>query len=93
MCLAIPGRIERVTSTPEGDRVAEVDFDGERRTVHLLYLPEAQVGDYVVVHARFATTLVPEAEALEAQRLARSLPPSTPAQGSALGSPGSSARA
>lgn len=73
MCLAIPGRIERVELTPEGDRVADVDFDGERRRVHLLYTPEADVGDFVVVHAGFATTRVPPEEALEAQRLARTI--------------------
>jgi hydrogenase expression/formation protein HypC len=67
MCLAIPGRIVRLTEETPENRVAEVDFAGTRRSVNLLYLPEAIVGDYVVVHAGFATTLLPEAEALEAQ--------------------------
>jgi hydrogenase expression/formation protein HypC len=67
MCLAIPGRVLRLLEeTPEA-RWAEVDFSGERKTVNLLFLPEASVGDYVVVHAGFATHLVPEADALEAQ--------------------------
>ncbi len=66
MCLAIPGRIFRLTEETAENRVAEVDFAGLRKSVNLLYLPEANVGDYVVVHAGFATTLLPEAEALEA---------------------------
>ncbi|MGD0256838.1 MAG: HypC/HybG/HupF family hydrogenase formation chaperone [Thermoplasmata archaeon] len=67
MCLAVPGRILRVLDeTPEA-RVAEVDFAGVRKSVNLVFLPEAAVGNYVVVHAGFATNLIPEAEALEAQ--------------------------
>jgi hydrogenase expression/formation protein HypC len=67
VCLSVPGQILRVREeTPEG-RVADVDFAGVQKTVNLLYLPDAEVGDYVVVHAGFATTVIPEAEALEAQ--------------------------
>jgi hydrogenase expression/formation protein HypC len=66
MCLAIPGQILRVVDeTPEA-RIAEVDFAGERKTVNLVFLPDAAVGDYIVVHAGFATDRVPEGEALEA---------------------------
>jgi len=71
MCLTIPGRIERIDGTAVLERTAQVDFEGVRRTVQLIYLPEARVGDYVLVQAGFATTRVPEAEALEALRLAR----------------------
>jgi hydrogenase expression/formation protein HypC len=68
MCLAIPGRIVRLLPEgPEG-RVAEVDFGGLLKSVNLIYLPDAAVGEYVVVHAGFATDRVPESEALEAQR-------------------------
>ena len=67
MCLAVPGRILRVVEeTPEGRRV-EVDFAGTVKTVNLVFLPEAHVGDFVVVHAGFATALIAEDEALEAQ--------------------------
>ena len=67
MCLAIPGKVLGVVEeTPEA-RVAEVDFAGVRKSVNLVFLPEATVGSYVVVHAGFATALIPEAEALEAQ--------------------------
>ncbi|MGA8275083.1 MAG: HypC/HybG/HupF family hydrogenase formation chaperone [Thermoplasmata archaeon] len=67
MCLAIPGQILRVLEeTPEA-RIAEVDFAGVRKSVNLVFLPEATLGSYVVVHAGFATALIPEADALEAQ--------------------------
>jgi hydrogenase expression/formation protein HypC len=73
MCLAIPGRILReVEGTPEG-RVVEVDFAGTLKRVNLVFLPEAQVGEFVVVHAGFATALIPEAEALEAQEHFRTI--------------------
>ena len=67
MCLAVPGRILRqVEETPEG-RVVEADFAGTVKRVSLVFLPEAQVGEFVVVHAGFATAIIPEVEALEAQ--------------------------
>ncbi len=54
-------------------RVAEVDFSGLRKTVNLVYVPEAGVGDYVIVHAGFATTKIEEREALEALEYAGQL--------------------
>lgn len=73
MCLSIPGRIVRIDSRDASMRTALVDFDGLEKTVQLLYLPEAVVGDYVVVHAGFATQRLPEPEALEALRYAREM--------------------
>ena len=67
MCLSVPGQIVRVVETTPGERTAEVDFAGVRRTVNLVFLPEATVGDYVIVHAGCATARLSEAEALEAQ--------------------------
>ncbi len=82
MCLTIPGRVVRVLeATPEG-RVAEVDFAGSVRRVNLLFLPEATVGDYVVAHAGYATGLVDEAEALEAQAHWREIQRLTAPEGS-----------
>lgn len=71
MCLGIPGRIESIAGTDPLTRTASVDFEGQRRTVRLLYLPEATVGDYVLVQAGYATSCVPPDEALEALALAR----------------------
>ncbi|MCI4372040.1 MAG: HypC/HybG/HupF family hydrogenase formation chaperone [Thermoplasmata archaeon] len=67
MCLSVPGRVVRILEETPESRTAEVDFAGVRKSVNLVFLPEAAVGSYVVVHAGFATTVVPEAEALEAQ--------------------------
>jgi hydrogenase expression/formation protein HypC len=56
MCLGIPGEILRTT---EGDlRTGHVAFGGIVKEVCLAYVPEARVGDYVVVHAGFAITVI-----------------------------------
>lgn len=62
MCLAVPGKI---VSTLGEDiaRQARVDFGGVIKQVNLAYVPEAQVGDYVLVHVGFAISVVDEAEA------------------------------
>jgi hydrogenase expression/formation protein HypC len=69
MCLAVPGRILSIASSAPGDsadadlwRVAEVDFGGVRQRVSLACLPEAQVGDQVLVHVGFALSVVDDAE-------------------------------
>ncbi|MEB3303867.1 MAG: HypC/HybG/HupF family hydrogenase formation chaperone [Cyanobium sp.] len=71
MCLAVPGRILSIVSPmPEGGgeeglwRMAEVDFGGVRQQVSLACLPEARVGDQVLVHVGFALSLVEELEPL-----------------------------
>lgn len=71
MCLAVPGRILSISfPMPEGGgdegvwRLAEVDFGGVRQQVSLACLPEARVGDQVLVHVGFALSLVEEAEPL-----------------------------
>ncbi len=49
--------------------MAEVDFGGARREVCLAYVPEAEVGDYVVVHVGFAISRISEDEAMETRAL------------------------
>lgn len=62
MCLAIPGRIEE--RFVAGDLpMGRVDFNGVRREVCLAHVPEAVVGDYVVVHVGFAISVVDKEEA------------------------------
>jgi hydrogenase expression/formation protein HypC len=73
MCLAIPGRVVRLSETGSPLPLAEVDFAGVRKTVNLAYVPEAAVGDFVIVHAGFATARIGEREALEALEYARQL--------------------
>lgn len=64
MCLGIPGRITEIRDVA-GLGMGKVDFGGVRKDVCLAYLPEAQLGDYVIVHVGFAISLVDEAEALK----------------------------
>ncbi len=73
MCLAIPGRIVAVDETEPGFRTARVDYGIAVKRASLLYLPEAAVGDYVIVQAGFAVTKLGEAEAQEALRAAQEI--------------------
>ena len=71
MCLAIPGRIVAISADPVAP-IAEVDYDGVRRRAQLLYLPDARVGDYILVQAGFAIRRLTEEEAREALELVAS---------------------
>jgi hydrogenase expression/formation protein HypC len=62
MCLAIPGLILEAADSG-WNRVAKVQFGGVTRQVYLDFVPEAGVGDYVLVHVGFAVSKVDEAEA------------------------------
>jgi len=64
MCLAVPGRVLEIAGTDEM-RTARVDFSGVVRPVCLAYVPEAEVGDYVLVHVGFAISRVDEDTARE----------------------------
>jgi len=64
MCLGVPGRISEIWDEG-GALVAHADFVGEQRRVCLNYLPDLQIGDYVIVHAGFALTKLSEEEAAQ----------------------------
>ena len=63
MCLAVPGKILSVDDTNPTARTGQVDFSGSVREVNLSSVPDAGVGDYVIVHAGFALNRIDEAEA------------------------------
>ena len=65
MCLAIPGQIESISGDDPVTRMGRVNFGGVIKEASLAYVPEAQMGDYVIVHAGFALSKVDEAEAQE----------------------------
>lgn len=65
MCLAIPGKILSVTGDEPLDRMGRVSFGGIVKEVSLAYVPEANVDDYVIVHAGFAISQLDEQEAME----------------------------
>ncbi|MCL5110044.1 MAG: HypC/HybG/HupF family hydrogenase formation chaperone [Chloroflexi bacterium] len=73
MCLAIPGRISQISQGVVGFPVGTVDFDGVAREVGLAFVPEATVGDYVIVHAGFAISKIDEGEAMQTLALLRQL--------------------
>lgn len=64
MCLAVPGKIVAITG--EGElRMGKVDFSGVQRQACLAYVPEARLGDYVLVHVGFAISCIDEEQARE----------------------------
>ncbi len=64
MCLAVPGKILSITGSDE-TRMGQVSFGGVGKEAGLAFVPEAKVGDYVLVHAGFAISVLDEAEAQE----------------------------
>ena len=62
MCLAIPGRLVERTEE-NGLSMGKVDFGGTRKIVCLEHVPDAQPGDYVLIHVGFALARIDEAEA------------------------------
>ena len=64
MCLGIPGKVVEVYQQ-EDLPMAKVEFGGIVKEACLAYTPEAQVGDYVIVHVGFAISRIDEAEARE----------------------------
>lgn len=65
MCLAVPGRIESVEGEDPLLRTGKVRFGGIVKQVHLGCVPEAVVGDYVLVHVGVALSTIDEKEAEE----------------------------
>jgi hydrogenase expression/formation protein HypC len=65
MCLAVPGKIENIAGDKPLSRKGKVNFGGILKEVSLAYVPEAVVGDYVIVHAGFAISKVDEEEAMK----------------------------
>jgi len=64
MCLAIPVKIVSI----DGDE-AETEIAGVRRRVSIVFIPEAKVGDYVLLHTGYAIGVIDEAEAEETLKL------------------------
>ena len=57
MCLAFPAKVLQI----EGD-LATIERSGVKRSASLMLLPEAKVGDYVLIHAGFAMQIIDEGE-------------------------------
>lgn len=63
MCLGVPGKITDIYET-DGLRMGRIDFGGTQREACLAYVPEANIGDYAVIHVGFAISLLSEEEAM-----------------------------
>mgnify|MGYP003387537072 FL=1 len=63
MCLGVPGKVVSITRHEVGMQMGRVQFGGIQKEVCLSFLPEIQVGEYVIVHAGFAISQIDEEEA------------------------------
>ena len=63
MCLGVPGQVLSIDEDALGMRMGKVSFAGITKRVCMAYTPEAEVGDFVVVHVGFAISRIDEAEA------------------------------
>ncbi|MDO9261303.1 MAG: HypC/HybG/HupF family hydrogenase formation chaperone [Flavobacteriaceae bacterium] len=74
MCLAIPGKLIEITDQlDEIFRVGKVSFDGVVKQVSLTLVPEANIGDYVMVHVGAAISIIDEEEAIKTFDLLKQL--------------------
>ena len=70
MCLGIPGKVVEIRD--DGPlRMGKVDFGGVRKEACLAYVPEVEIGDYVIIHVGFAISKLDEDEALKTLELLR----------------------
>lgn len=73
MCLGIPGEVLEVWGDEPLTRRARVSFEGAVREVCLAGVPDARVGEYVIVHAGFALNRLDPEEALEVREYLRKI--------------------
>jgi hydrogenase expression/formation protein HypC len=78
MCLGIPGEILSIEEGGHGLRQARVRFGGIVREANLDLVPEAQVGEYVIVHAGFAISVIDAEEAQSVFRLLEEMEEAAP---------------
>jgi hydrogenase expression/formation protein HypC len=72
MCLGVPGKITEIYEL-NGLRMGRIDFGGIVKEACLAYVPEAEVGDYTLIHVGFALNVIDEQEALETLSLLREI--------------------
>jgi len=86
MCLGVPGKVVEIEENSLGMTMGKVSFGGITKEVCLVYVPEVQVGDYVLVHVGFALSVVDEEEAMEVFEMLEQMEdlPTGPPRGSGL---------
>jgi hydrogenase expression/formation protein HypC len=75
MCLAIPGKLIEIDESADWLRTGRVDFGGVVKQVSLALVPEANCGDYVLVHVGMALTTIAEEEAQQVFAYLRQMAP------------------
>ena len=73
MCLGVPGKVLSIEPNSVGMTMGKVSFGGVAKEVCLAYVPEAEIGDYVIVHAGFALNKLDEEEAMEVFELLKQM--------------------
>ena len=84
MCLAVPGKIINIAGSDPLLRSGRVNFSGIVKEVNLGYVPEAEVGDYVMVHVGFAISTVDQVEAEKVFEYLRQMGELTELEGSSI---------
>lgn len=72
MCLGVPGKITSIYEK-DGMKMGKVDFGGITRETCLDFVPEAEIGDYTVIHVGFAISLLSEDEAQKTLEMLREI--------------------
>jgi hydrogenase expression/formation protein HypC len=72
MCLGVPGKITELYEL-NGMLMGKIDFGGVAREACLAYVPDAKIGDYVLIHVGFALNIMSEEEAMETLALIKSI--------------------
>ncbi|MHB1004142.1 MAG: HypC/HybG/HupF family hydrogenase formation chaperone [Chloroflexota bacterium] len=73
MCLGIPGQIVEIEANDQGLRMGTISYGGLTKEVSLVFVPDAQVGEYVIIHAGFAISKIDEHEANETLALLKEM--------------------
>ena len=73
MCLAVPGKVVSIDERNPELKMAKVNFSGVSKEVCIQWLPDVNVGDYVLVHVGFALNKIDEKDAEETLRILREM--------------------
>jgi hydrogenase expression/formation protein HypC len=73
MCLAVPGEIIKIDDSNPDFKMAKVSFGGINKEICIQFVPEAKIGDYVLVHVGFALSKLDEKDAEETFRILREM--------------------
>lgn len=73
MCLAVPGKVLSIDESNAELKMAKVDFAGVVKEVSVQWLPEVEVGNYVLTHVGMALNILDEEDALETLKLLKEM--------------------